>query len=88
MALGAERQVADLTEVHERQQRIGYPSDLIVGRGRRARLHARNVPGLAGAGRARRLHEHKGGFANNMASMHGLAGEGDGGRRRLVDGVR
>src|SRR6476469_6064441 len=31
MALGAERQVSDLTEVHERQQNIGYPSRLIVG---------------------------------------------------------
>src|SRR5438034_3448180 len=31
MALGAERQVGDLSEVHERQQSIGYPSDLIVG---------------------------------------------------------
>ena len=31
MALGAERQIADLTAVHERQERIGYPSDLIVG---------------------------------------------------------
>src|SRR5215469_14502422 len=30
MALGAERQVDDLTAVHERQERIGYPSDLIV----------------------------------------------------------
>src|SRR4029078_1859214 len=31
MALGAERQVGDLTEVHQRQQNIGYPSELIVG---------------------------------------------------------
>jgi glycine/D-amino acid oxidase-like deaminating enzyme len=31
VALGAERQIGDLTEVHERQQRIGYPSELIVG---------------------------------------------------------
>src|SRR4029078_4816676 len=31
MALGAERQIGDLTEVHERQQGLGYPSDLIVG---------------------------------------------------------
>ena len=31
VALGAERQITDLTEVHERQARIGYPSQLIVG---------------------------------------------------------
>src|ERR1700759_4271523 len=33
MALGAERQGSDLTAVHERQERIGYPSELIVGEG-------------------------------------------------------
>src|SRR5437763_15857742 len=31
VALGSRGQVQDLTEVRERQQRIGYPSDLIVG---------------------------------------------------------
>src|ERR1044072_6713851 len=31
VALGAASQVSDLTEVHERQARIGYPSELIVG---------------------------------------------------------
>src|ERR1700688_178917 len=31
MPLGAARQVGDLTEVHQRQQNIGYPSQLIVG---------------------------------------------------------
>src|SRR5688572_13815880 len=31
VALGAERQVDDLAQVHERQARIGYPSQLIVG---------------------------------------------------------
>src|ERR1044072_5084476 len=31
MALGAERQVSDLSEVYQRQQSIGYPSQLVVG---------------------------------------------------------
>ena len=31
VALGADAQVQDLTAVHERQQRIGYPSELFVG---------------------------------------------------------
>ena len=75
MALGAERQVGDLTEVHERQQALGYPSDADRRRGRGAQAHARAVPRLAGAGRHVCLHEHKGGFANNMASLHGLAGK-------------
>src|SRR5438270_2552749 len=31
LALGPPSQESDLVEVHERQQRIGYPSDLYVG---------------------------------------------------------
>src|SRR3954463_3844353 len=31
IALGPESQASDLVEVYERQQRIGYPSELIVG---------------------------------------------------------
>src|SRR5438874_8712225 len=31
VALGCSTQVSDLTAVYERQQRIGYPSELIVG---------------------------------------------------------
>ena len=88
MALGAERQIGDLTEVHERQQRIGYPSDLIVGEQEVRDYMTQHVPGLARAGRARRLHEHKGGFANNMASMHGLAAKAREAGARIVDGVR
>ena len=34
------------------------------------------------------LHEHKGGFANNMASMHGLAAKAKEAGARIVDGVR
>ena len=32
IALGPPSQESDLTEVYERQQRIGYPSELHVGR--------------------------------------------------------
>jgi glycine/D-amino acid oxidase-like deaminating enzyme len=34
------------------------------------------------------LHEHKGGYANNMASMRGLAGKALEAGARLIDGVR
>ena len=77
MALGAERQISDLTEVHERQERIGYPSELIVGEQRGARVHDARCS-RTGARRASHvcLHEQKGGFANNMASLHGPGREG------------
>src|SRR5919202_880238 len=73
MALGAERQIADLTEVHERQERIGYPSDLIVGEREVRDYMLRLFPDWRAQGVHVLLHEHKGGFANNMASLHGLA---------------
>ena len=87
MALGAERQVSDLTEVHERQQSIGYPSQLIVGE-REVRDYMLGMfPDWRARGVHVCLHEQKGGFANNMASLHGLAGQGQGGRS-AADGGR
>jgi glycine/D-amino acid oxidase-like deaminating enzyme len=88
MALGAERQVGDLTEVHERQQRIGYPSDLIVGEDEVRSYMTTMFPDWRAQGVHVALHEHKGGFANNMASMHGLAAKAREAGARIVDGVR
>jgi glycine/D-amino acid oxidase-like deaminating enzyme len=73
IALGPPAQESDLIEVFERQQRIGYPSELIVGE------HdvAQHMRGLYDDWRAQGLtvclHEHAGGFAFNRESMHGLA---------------
>ncbi len=88
MALGAERQVGDLTEVHDRQQRIGYPSDLIVGEDEVRAYMTNMFPDWRAQGVHVALHEHKGGFANNMASMHGLAAKAREAGARIVDGVR
>jgi glycine/D-amino acid oxidase-like deaminating enzyme len=88
LALGAERQIGDLSEVHERQQRIGYPSDLIVGE-REVRDHMLSMfPDWRAQGVHVCLHEHKGGFANNMRSMHGLAAKAREAGARITDGVR
>jgi glycine/D-amino acid oxidase-like deaminating enzyme len=73
IALGPEAQAEDLTVVHERHQRIGYPSELVVGADAVAD-HMRSVyadwraPGLEVC-----LHERAGGFAFNRESMLGLA---------------
>ena len=47
IALGPRAQESDLTEVYERQQRIGYPSELHLGADE---VSAHPVPGLARAG--------------------------------------
>jgi methylglutamate dehydrogenase subunit A len=73
IALGPPAQESDLIEVHERQQGIGYPSELYVGEEAVA-AHMRSLyrdwraPGLTVC-----LHEHAGGFAFNKESMLGLA---------------
>ncbi len=53
IALGDGAQEDDLASVYERQQRIGYDSELITGEARRGRAHARAVPRLARAGAER-----------------------------------
>src|ERR1700759_5288498 len=88
MALGAERQVEDLTAVHERQERIGYPSDLIVGEREVRDYMTAMFPDWRAQGVHVCLHEHKGGFANNMASLHGLAAKAQEAGAQIVDGVR
>ncbi len=73
IALGPDSQKEDLVEVHERQQRIGYPSELYVGEHEVAD-HMRSLysdwraPGLTVC-----LHERAGGYAFNRESMFGLA---------------
>ena len=73
IALGDGAQEDDLATVFERQQRIGYESELITGEAEVDR-HMRSLfddwraPGLSVC-----LHEHRGGFAYNRDSMLGLA---------------
>jgi glycine/D-amino acid oxidase-like deaminating enzyme len=73
IALGPPAQESDLTEVFERQQRIGYPSELHVGQ-QEVTDHMRSLysdwraPGLTVC-----LHERAGGYAFNRESMFGLA---------------
>ena len=88
VALGCGAQVDDLTAVYERQQRIGYPSELIVGADA-VRSHMREMfPDWRAQGVEVCLHEEKGGYANNMASMQGLAKKAQEAGARLVTAVK
>jgi methylglutamate dehydrogenase subunit A len=75
IALGPSVQEGDLAETFERQERIGYRSELIVGE----REVAEHMKGLFPDWRARGvtvcLHEHQGGFAFNRDSVAGLLGK-------------
>ena len=87
LALGPSGQEDDLATVHERQRRIGYPSELLVGEGA-VRDHMRELfPDWRAEGLTVCLHERAGGFAFNVESMRGLADKARGAGARIVDGV-
>src|SRR5262245_8593034 len=75
IALGAGVQEADLTAVHERQERIGYRSELILGE-REVDAHMKALfPDWRAQGVTVCLHERQGGFAFNKDSVLGLLGK-------------
>jgi glycine/D-amino acid oxidase-like deaminating enzyme len=72
IALGAAVLVSDLVATYERQERIGYRSELIVGSAA-VDAHMKGLfPDWRAQGVTACLHEHQGGFAFNMASVTGL----------------
>ncbi len=87
IALGPRSQEPDLVEVHERQQRIGYESELIVGE-REVADHMRALfPDWRAVGLTVCLHERQGGFAFNQESVEGLADLARGEGVRIESGV-
>ena len=87
-ALGAKVQEEDLIAVAERQEAIGYRSEIIVGE---AEVDA-HMKGLFPDWRAKGvtvcLHEHQGGFAFNIASVMGLVGKCESKGVTILSGVK
>src|SRR5439155_358487 len=75
LALGAAVQESDLVATYERQERIGYRSQLIVGEGAVDEHMKALFPDWRAKGVTVCLHEQQGGFAFNMDSVLGLAGK-------------
>src|SRR6185369_2619085 len=75
MQISPEVMHAQVGTIYEQQQAIGYDSAFIEGEAESMRYmqglfhdwQARNISSV--------LHERRGGYANNMASMRGLAGK-------------
>jgi glycine/D-amino acid oxidase-like deaminating enzyme len=65
-------QEADLTATFERQERIGYRSDLMTGADQVDAHMKALFPDWRAQGVTICLHEHQGGFAFNVESVHGL----------------
>ena len=85
IALGPRAQEADLTAVYERQERIGYRSELIVGETEVDAHMKRLFPDWRAEGVTICLHEHQGGFAFNLESVAGLRDKCVGKRVRLLE---
>jgi glycine/D-amino acid oxidase-like deaminating enzyme len=87
IALGPPAQEGDLAEVFERQQRIGYPSELHLG-DEQVASHMRSLyPDWRAPGLTVCLHEHVGGFAFNRESMLGLAAKARSAGATIAEGV-
>jgi methylglutamate dehydrogenase subunit A len=87
IALGPPSQEPDLIEVHERHKRIGYSSELTVGKSAvsafmRSLFDDWRAPDLTVC-----LHERAGGFAFNREAMHGLADKARTAGATIVEGV-
>jgi glycine/D-amino acid oxidase-like deaminating enzyme len=75
VAVGPAVQEPDLVATYERQERIGYDSEVIVGE-REVDAHMKALfPDWRAKGLTVCLHEHQGGFAFNRDSVNGLLGK-------------
>ena len=87
IALGASRQESDLTATFERQERIGYDSELLVGEAEVDEHMKGLFPDWRAKGVTVCLHEHQGGFAFNLDSVHGLLAKCRGEGVSVLEGV-
>jgi methylglutamate dehydrogenase subunit A len=87
VALGDGAQEDDLATVFERQQRIGYESELIQGEAEVA-AHMRGLfPDWRAPALSVCLHESRGGFAFNRESMLGLASKARAAGAEIEEGI-
>ena len=78
----------DVASIHEQQRAIGYESTFVEGAGA-SRTYMRAIfDDWQAGGITSVLHEHQGGYANNMASLEGLRARVEAEDVRLVFGVR
>jgi glycine/D-amino acid oxidase-like deaminating enzyme len=88
MQISPEVMHQDVASIAKSQKDLGYPSEFIEGEADCTRY----MKSLFGDWQAREitsvLHEKKGGYANNMASMRGLATKAQGEGVRIVSGVK
>jgi len=77
LQLGHAAMDADIASIHAQQQEIGYASTLVQGAGS-SDAYLRELFGdWRAQGITSVLHEHRGGYANNVTALHGLAAKAE-----------
>ena len=88
MQIAPEAMHADVAQIFSEQRAIGYPSVLIEGE-RDCRDYMLDMfDDWQAAGITAILHERRGGYANNVRSLRGLAGKAEAEDVRILPGVR
>ncbi len=88
LQLGPEAMRAGVRQIHAEQRAIGYPSTLVEGEAD-CRAYMRDLfPDWRAEGVTCVLHERRGGYAHNRASLRGLATRARGEGVRIRTGVR
>ncbi|MPZ27901.1 MAG: FAD-dependent oxidoreductase [Micromonosporaceae bacterium] len=88
LQLGPEGMRADVRQIFREQQAIGYPSTFVEGEAE-SRAYLRELfTDWQAEGITCVLHEHRGGFANNRASLRALAARAEAAGVRIRPGVR
>ena len=87
MQISPESMRSQIAEIAEQQRAINYESEFIEGKAESMKymqglFRDWQAPGITSV-----LHEKKGGYAHNKASMHGLADKATGAGARILTGV-
>ena len=88
LQLSPEAMQHDVRDIYEQQQRIGYRSNLVEGLQDCQHYMQNFFDDWQARGVTSVLHEKRGGYANNKASMHGLASKAEAVGVRIVTGPR
>ncbi|MGI9463296.1 MAG: NAD(P)/FAD-dependent oxidoreductase, partial [Aestuariivirgaceae bacterium] len=88
MQISPESMRKDVTTIYEQQKAIGYESEFIEGEAESAAYMKTLFDDWQAKGITSVLHEKRGGYANNTASMYGLAGKAESEGVRILTGAR
>jgi glycine/D-amino acid oxidase-like deaminating enzyme len=87
LQISPEAMHADVASIHDQQRDIGYPSTFVEGQAETSAYLRDIFPDWSAAGSTSVLHEHRGGYAHNVASVRGLARLAEGAGARVLSRV-